>query len=159
MKLGIVSLKGTNVKIVHIDLDNTIMDYRKAHKLSLQYNPGQPYPQSQVGFFYNLVPFDYAMYSVIELMKKYDVYFLTAPSVKNPLCYTEKRLSIEKWFGLEACNKLIISPRKDLVIGDYLIDDQSDSHGQSDFVGEFIHYGSEKFPNWFSVLEYLMSKD
>jgi hypothetical protein len=28
--------------------------------------------------------------------------------------------------------------------------------GQLDFEGEFIHFGSEKFPDWNSILKYLI---
>ena len=40
------------------------------------------------------------------------------------------------------------------MIGDYLIDDRR-FNGASEFTGEWIHFGSEKFPNWNSVLKYL----
>ena len=40
------------------------------------------------------------------------------------------------------------------MIGDYLIDDRK-FNGASDFKGDWIHFGSEKFPNWQSVLSYL----
>ena len=135
------------------------MDFDKAHKAALEKNPSQPYPQSQLGFFLNLEPINYAVYSVVELQKNFDVYFLTAPSTKNPLCYMEKRMSIEKWFGFEACKKLIICENKSLVKGHYLIDDRHDSHKQSEFEGELIHFNTSKFPNWFSVLEYLKGKE
>jgi 5'-nucleotidase len=135
------------------------MDFDKAHKAALEKNPTQPYPQSQLGFFLNLEPINYAVYSVVELQKNFDVYFLTAPSTKNPLCYMEKRMSIEKWFGFEACKKLIICENKSLVKGHYLIDDRDNSHKQSEFEGELIHFNTPKFPNWFSVLEYLKGKE
>ncbi len=46
------------------------------------------------------------------------------------------------------------SARKDLNIGDYLIDD-SKFRGQQKFKGEWIEFGSEKFPDWDAVLTYL----
>jgi hypothetical protein len=39
------------------------------------------------------------------------------------------------------------------MIGDYLIDDRS-YNGASEFKGEWIHFGSEKFPNWERVIDY-----
>lgn len=136
-------------------MDGVLMDFDKAKKEALEKNPTQPYPQSQLGFFVNLEPIKDALYAVAELQKNFDVYFLTAPSTKNPLCYMEKRLSIEKWFGFEACKKLIICENKSLVKGHFLIDDKKDSHKQNEFEGELILFGSEKFKNWFSVLDYL----
>ena len=41
-------------------------------------------------------------------------------------------------------------------IGDYLIDDRDAHNGSDKFTGEFIHFGSEKFPDWDSVVKYLL---
>ena len=49
---------------------------------------------------------------------------------------------------------MIITHRKDLVEGDYLIDDRG-KNGTSEFKGKRIQFGSEKFPDWNSVLAYL----
>lgn len=146
-------------KIVYIDMDGVIFDFENAHKEALESNPRQPFPQSQIGFFANLKPIKNAIYSIDELFYHFDVYFLTAPSTKNPLCYTEKRISIENWFGFEACKKLIICENKSLVKGHYLIDDRFDSHKQNEFEGELILFGSEKFPDWNSILTYLFEKE
>ena len=40
-------------------------------------------------------------------------------------------------------------------MGDYLIDDRT-VNCAAQFKGEHIHFGTEKFPNWKSVLEYLL---
>jgi 5'(3')-deoxyribonucleotidase len=53
---------------------------------------------------------------------------------------------------------MIITHRKDLCQGDYLIDDRG-KNGTSEFAGEWIEFGSEKFPDWNSVLEYLKVKE
>ena len=51
---------------------------------------------------------------------------------------------------------MIITHCKHLCKGNYLIDDR-DKHGASEFEGEWIHFGSERFPNWETVLEYLLT--
>ena len=43
-----------------------------------------------------------------------------------------------------------------LLRGDYIIDDRG-KHGTSGFKGEWLRFGSEEFPNWESVLEYLQA--
>jgi len=43
----------------------------------------------------------------------------------NPLSYTEKRVWIEKFFGIDFVEKLIICSNKGLVKGAFLIDDYS----------------------------------
>ena len=54
--------------------------------------------------------------------------------------------------------RIFLTHRKDLCLGDYLIDDRS-KHGASDFHGEWIQFGSEKYPDWDAVIAYLSQKD
>jgi len=147
-------------KIVYVDLDDVVFNFSKAHKEAIERTPGIKYPQSQLDFFRKLEPIDSSIESVKSLMKSdyFDVYFLTAPSLPNPMCYTEKCLSIKDHFGQEGVNKLIISPNKGLSIGEYLIDDHATGRGQDKFQGKFIHFGSSEFPNWKSVLDLLISE-
>ncbi len=42
--------------------------------------------------------------------------------------------------------------------GDYLIDDR-EKNGTSEFKGEWLHFASERFPDWDSVLAYLHSPE
>jgi len=51
--------------------------------------------------------------------------------------------------------KMVITHRKDLCQGDYLIDDRG-KNGTSEFSGEWIEFGSQRFPDWPSVLNYLL---
>ena len=51
--------------------------------------------------------------------------------------------------------RLIISHHKDLCKGDYLIDDRV-KNGDGEFEGELIMYGSDRFPDWMSVINYLI---
>lgn len=50
--------------------------------------------------------------------------------------------------------RLILTHHKDLNRGDFLIDDRT-RHGADRFAGEHIHLGSDRFPDWPSVMEYL----
>ena len=50
--------------------------------------------------------------------------------------------------------RLILSHRKDLLKGDYLIDDRP-NNGAADFEGELIKFGNEEFKDWKAVLNYL----
>ena len=51
--------------------------------------------------------------------------------------------------------KLILTHRKDLVKGDILIDDRP-NNGAKDFEGEWIHFGSDTYPNWEITLKHLL---
>ena len=96
------------MKRIYVDMDDTLAKYQQAHTLAKQ-NTGIEFPQSIPNFFLDLEPIEGAIEGVLLLSKKYDVQFLTAPSFMNPLSYTEKRLWIEKYFGLEWCKKLILA--------------------------------------------------
>jgi 5'(3')-deoxyribonucleotidase len=142
---------------VYVDMDEVLVEFNKGHAAALEINPTMKYPQAEYGFWINLKPLLGGIEAVKALIDsdKYDVYILTAPSINNPLCYAEKRVWIEKYFGLDFVNKLIISPNKGLFIGEYLIDDNFEGKGQEDFGGELIHFGSSTFPDWKSVRNYL----
>ena len=51
--------------------------------------------------------------------------------------------------------KVIITHCKNLCNGDILIDDRP-KHGACEFEGVRIQFGSEKFPDWNAVLDYLL---
>lgn len=142
-------------KKLMVDMDGVLCDFAGAFKR--EHSDKVKFPQSRWGFFTNLEPIPSSIYMVKELMKHFDVWILTRPSYMNPLCYTEKRIWIEKYFGLDFCQKIIICSDKSLVKGDYLIDD-SLTDGQLDFEGELIHFGTEDFKDWFVVYDYLIEK-
>lgn len=146
--------------IIYIDMDDVLCNYTQAYKKALKTNSKIIFPQSQYGFFRNLNPKKNALKSTQYLMQQkiFDVYILTAPSVENPLCYSEKREWVEKHLGMEMVRRLIISPNKGLNIGDYLIDDHVSGRGQENFTGKLIHFGSKKYSNWKKVINYFRKK-
>lgn len=139
--------------ILYIDMDDTICDYSTSYRTNKLLNPEIKYPQSEEGFFLHLKPIENAYEVICELHTRFDVWFLTRPSHKNPLCYTEKRLWIEKYYGLEMCEKFIICPDKALLRGDYLVDDVI----WKDFQGKQIQYGVD-VKNWREVSNALIKE-
>ena len=144
--------------IIYIDMDDVLCKYTEAHKASIVKQPEIEFPQSIKGFFENLEPMEDAIESVQKLRQEFDVYILTAPSTRNPLSYTEKRLWIEKYFDYEFTKKLIIRSNKGLLKGDVLIDDHCEGKGQESFEGKLIHYGTESFLNWKKVIKSITRK-
>jgi len=141
-------------------MDDVLCDFMGAHQESITKKPEIIYPQSQYGFWRNLEPIKGSIEAVnyLNSVEIFDVYILTSPSVLNPLCYTEKRLWVEDYLGLEMVNRLIISPNKGLNKGDYLIDDMDNGKGQDNFEGKLLRFGSIEFCNWEQVLAYLNEK-
>lgn len=144
-------------KRVYVDLDGVLADFITAFNKEKELNPEQPYPQSQYGFFMNLEPIKDSIESFKMLEEYFDMWILTRPSVQNPLCYTEKAIWVKEKLGIDIQRKTIMSCDKSLLKGDFLIDDTTD-YGQPEFEGEFIQFGTESFPNWKTVVDYLMTK-
>ncbi len=142
--------------IIYIDMDDCLCDFKSAYVEHKIKHPEIAYPQSAPEFFTGLVPLPGALEQTRWLadQDRFDVYILSAPSIHNPLCYTEKRLWIEEHLGFAFVNRLILSPHKNLNHGDYLIDDNASGKGQDLFTGKLIHFGSSEFPNWMAVRSY-----
>jgi len=143
----------TTQKILYVDMDDVLCDYTSAFETIKTQRPDIEFPQSVPGFFENLEPMENAVDSFLNLTYSYDVHILSAPSVFNPLCYTEKRIWVENHLGFEFVPKLILTTNKGLLKDDYLIDDYIAGRGQEDFEGELIHFGSDQYPDWHSVLK------
>ena len=157
---GLSNIKMKYIKtkpIVFVDMDGVLCNFYKAAKQALTDNPKQKYPQSQWGFFLKLEEIPGAIEGFRKLEEKYDLWILTRPSFRNVNCYTEKAQWIWDHLGFDIVEKTIMAPNKSFLKGDYLIDDMGNA-GQEEFEGEWIHFKTEKFPNWETVVDYLMSK-
>lgn len=144
--------------IIYIDMDDVLCDFTGAYNEHIQSCPKMKYPQAQVDFFRNLKPIKGAIKAFHKLSKlpNTDVYILSAPSEYNPISYMEKRIWVEKHLGFETVSRLILSPNKALLKGDYLIDDHTEGKGQDQFEGKLINFGSDEFPDWKAVLSFFI---
>lgn len=143
-------------KILYIDMDKVMCDFEKRYSMIREKFPYIQYPQSQYGFFSRLEPIDGALAAINQLESKYDIWFLTRPSYMNIHCYSEKAEWILEHLGSEYQQKMIIMPNKSMAIGHYLVDD-SLNDGQTEFIGEHIHFGSYIFQSWNDVTSYLLN--
>ena len=108
------------------------------------------------GLFALMKPMPGAIEAVHELQKHYDLFILSTAPWKNPSAWSDKVAWVTKYLDDVFHKRLIITHRKDLCQGDYLIDDRG-KNGTSEFAGKWIQFGSDKFPDWASVLNYLMT--
>ena len=147
------------MKIIYIDLDGVVADFEKGrseHPLG-NITPYIGRPDKLPGIYENLDPIPNAIKSVNTLFSNpnFDVYFLSSAPWDNPDAWKHKRLWVAKHFDEKVIRKrLILCHHKQLLIGDYLIDDHK-WNGASEFKGKWIYFGSKEFPNWEKVLDYL----
>jgi len=148
--------------IIYIDMDDTMCDFSRAAYEDIVSVPKIQYPQATFDFFRKLKPIPGVIEAFHKLEQKYFVMILSKPSENNLLCYTDKAVWIRDHLGQEYINRLMLSCHKQFAKGAYLIDDfapewrrEMPETGEK-FDGEVLHFGSAKFPDWESILEYLM---
>lgn len=148
---------GIPKKILYIDMDNVLVDFQSGiEKLDAKTKDNFLDKYDDVpGIFSLMDPMKDAVSSFNLLANKYDTYILSTAPWKNPSAWSDKLLWVQKYLGDKAYKRLIISHHKNMNKGHYLIDDR-EKNGAIKFEGEHIKFGSDKFPDWQSVLNYLL---
>ncbi len=144
-------------KTLYFDMDGVIVDFVSA--LALQSEQTLAEYEGRLdeipGLFGQMKPMPGAIDAVKRLNEHYDCYILSTAPWKNPSAWSDKVIWITKYLDDVFHKKVVITHCKNLCKGDFLIDDRG-KNGASEFSGEWIHFGSEKFPNWDAVLTYLL---
>lgn len=146
-------------KILYVDMDNVLVDFesgiarldeatREQYKDNLDEVPG---------IFSLMSPLEGAIDAFNLLSGYYDTFILSTAPWNNPSAWTDKCVWVRKYLGENGYKRLIISHRKDLNRGDYLVDDRK-KNGAGEFRGELILFGAEPFRDWQTVQEYLMER-
>ena len=147
-------------KTVYVDMDNVLVDFQSAFpKLPKMVLDEYKNDKDDIpGIFALMEPMPGAIESFIELTKHFETYVLSTAPWNNPSAWSDKLLWTKNNLGEHALKRLILTHHKNLNTGDYLIDDRT-KRGADSFAGEHIHFGTEKFPDWPAVMEYLRSKE
>jgi 5'(3')-deoxyribonucleotidase len=109
------------------------------------------------GIFARMPPLAGALESYEELARRFDTYVLSTAPWENPSAWSDKLLWIRRHLGKSAYKRLVLSHHKDLVVGDFLVDDRL-KNGVERFRGEHVHFGTERFPDWAAVRAYLLAR-
>jgi 5'-nucleotidase len=148
-------------QILYIDLDGVVVDLEgnavKRHGADAINHLGK-LTSVDKHLFDTPEPVSGAIEAVTLLMKEYDVFFLSTAPWSNVNAWSAKRVWVQKHFGKLGHKRLILSHRKDLLMGDYLIDDRP-NNGAAEFKGQWLQFGKEGFENWDKVLNYLIKSD
>ena len=145
------------MKTLFIDMDGVIVDFMQSVKNHPEFEKYKNEIDALPDVFLNALPIEHAIDSVGKLLDcgKYEVYIASTAPWGNIDSLSHKRIWIEKYFGERLKKRLILTHRKDFLMGDYLIDDRL-KNGAGEFKGELLHFGTAKYPDWKSVLEYLL---
>ena len=135
-------------------MDNVLADFASGMEKAGSELLSRYKPDEVPGIFALMDPMPGAIDAVERLVKKYDVFILSTAPWNNPSAWSDKLEWVKKYFGEVLFKRLIISHRKDLLKGDYLVDDRG-KNGTTEFEGEWIEFGSKRFPDWNAVLNYL----
>ena len=158
-------------KMVYVDMDGTLVRFPKTKR---EVHPdfrqectewcektGKHHSDCE-GIFKALEPMNGAPQAVCQLMERYEVYILSTAPWANISAWSDKRSWVADHLPWFPRKRLILTHRKDLNRGDYLIDDRP-NNGAREFGAhegqEWIHFGSRKFPDWESVLDYLLKQE
>jgi len=157
-------------EIVYIDMDGVLVNFDYAIKDFFNKYPHlkeryKDNPDHIQGLFRNPPPIEGAIEAVNKLAEsgKYELFIATSAPWGNPMSAMDKRFWIEEHFGNLFHKKMFVTHRKDLLMGDYLIDDRV-KNGAGEFSGELLRFGYDwennnkpnEYPTWESILDYLL---
>lgn len=150
-------------KILYIDMDNVLVDFQSAFK----HFPAETLARYKgdlddiPGIFEKMDPMPGAIEAFHELSGPFDTYILSTAPWDNPSAWAHKVEWVHRHLGdgpeSSAYKRLILTHNKQLNIGDFLVDDR-EKNGADRFAGEHIHFDTEDFPDWETVIDYLRNK-
>ena len=146
-------------KRLFFDMDGVIVDFMSGvNRMSKEIREEYEGRLDEIpGVFGLMSPMPGALDAVRTLSEHFDVYILSTAPWKNPSAWADKVTWITTHLDDVFHKRIIITHCKNLCHGDYLIDDR-DKHGAKEFVGEWLQFGSERVPNWQSILDYLLPR-
>jgi 5'-nucleotidase len=166
------NVKGGNrrKKIVYVDMDNTLVDFQSGidklpNEEKKKFAPTTEYPHGLYdtipGIFSTMEPMEGAIEAYKWISSHFDTYILSTAPWDNPTAWSDKLNWVKKYLGVAARKRLILSHHKNLLRGDFLIDDRK-NNGADRFQGELLTFGWNhvteewnQYRTWQSILDYL----
>lgn len=143
--------------ILYIDMDNVLVDFKSGIDRLTEEEKAEyegRYDETP-GIFSKMLPMADAVEAFQQLSEQYDTYILSTSPWENPSAWSDKLEWVKKYLGGNAYKRLILTHHKNLNKGDFLIDDRT-KNGAGEFEGKLIQFGTEEYPDWKSVLAYLL---
>ena len=138
---------------IFIDMDGVIADFEKASNEFQRIHGKTNRPDKWVDYR-NLDVIEGAIEAVAKLNADHEVFIASTPPWTRPEVWGHKREWVGEHFPYLK-RRIILTHRKDLLIGDILIDD-SRFRGQPDFQGEWYWFNKNwDNKNWKACLEWI----
>ena len=146
------------MKRLFVDMDGVLVDFesgiarldpadREAYRGRYDRAPG---------IFSLMDPYPGAIEAYAHLAIVFDTYLLSTAPWGNPSAWSDKLLWVKQHMGKVAYQRLILSHHKNLLDGDFLVDDRT-LRGADRFGGRHLHFGTAEFPDWATVTAYLLA--
>jgi 5'-nucleotidase len=131
---------------IFIDMDGVLANFDKAKRSHPDFEKKGFRPDLTLDFS-KFEPMPGALEAVRDLIEMgHDLFIATTPPWNHPDAWGQKRYWVEENLP-KLKRKMFLTHRKDLLIGDVLIDD-STYRGQRDFKGTFIHFRPNEGLGW-----------
>ena len=147
---------------LYFDMDGVLVDFQSGiDKLSDEVKEKYKDNLDNVpGIFGLMEPKKGAIEAVHKLKEHYDVYILTTAPWRNPSAWADKVTWVTKHLNDVFHKRIVMTHCKGLLSRgdkDFLIDDR-DANGASEFGENLIQFGTERYPDWESVLDKLLPR-
>ncbi len=146
-------------KVLYLDMDNVLVDFESGlgafDARTLRRYAGK-YDEIP-GIFSKMQPMRGAIEAYSILRRRFDTYIASTAPWENRTAWADKRDWIDEHLGAPARKRLILTHHKNLLRGHFIVDDRT-KRGVDRFTGEHIHFGTKDFPDWESVVKYLVPR-
>lgn len=152
-------LKKHNAKqTVYVDMDNVLVNFQSGiDRISDEDKKKYEGDLDDVpGIFALMEPNEGAIEGYKWLCENFDTYILSTAPWDNPSAWQDKLLWVKKYLPKDAYKRLILSHHKNLLKGDFIIDDRN-KRGVDKFYGKHIYFAKEGagFDDWKAVITYM----